>query len=90
MLPPTTITVNQITAASGKNFRVGSMRPCSSASSELLEGNGCSREGQAPYAGRFGNEPLLSEERGDLCINFVLGRPLNMTVPSSITGAASR
>jgi hypothetical protein len=34
------------------------------------------------------SEPLLLEELGDLCINFVLGKP--MTVTGSVTGAAPR
>jgi len=58
------------------------------ASCEHLEGGGCCREGQAPYACGFVSEPLLLEELDELCINFVLGKP--MTVTGSVTGAAPR
>ncbi len=58
------------------------------ASCQHLEGDGCSREGQAPYACGFASEPLLLEEIDGVCINFVLGKP--MTVGGSVTGAAPR
>ncbi len=58
------------------------------ASCNHLEGDGCSREGQAPYACGFASEPLLLEELDGVCINFVPGKP--MTVKGSVTGAAPR
>ncbi len=58
------------------------------ASCKHLEGDGCSREGQAPYACGFASEPLLLEELDGVCINFVPGKP--MTVKRSVTGAAPR
>ncbi len=58
------------------------------ASCTHLEGDGCSREGQAPYACGFASEPLLLEELDGVCINFVPGKP--MTVKGSVTGAAPR
>jgi DNA-binding MarR family transcriptional regulator len=57
-------------------------------SCEHLEGDGCSREGQAPYACGFMSEALLLEELDEVCINFVPGKP--MTVTDSVTGAAPR
>jgi len=57
-------------------------------SCEHLEGDGCSREGQAPYACGFVSEPLLLKELDEICINFVPGKP--MTVTGSVTGAAPR
>jgi DNA-binding MarR family transcriptional regulator len=56
------------------------------ASCEHLETDGCSREGKAPYACGFASEPLLVQELDDLCINFVLGKPI--TVTGSVTGTA--
>jgi len=58
------------------------------ASCEHLEGDGCSREGQAPYACGFLSEPLLLKELDDLCINFVPGKPVTAT--GSVTGATPR
>ncbi len=58
------------------------------ASCKHLEGDDCSREGQAPYACGFASEPLLLEELDGVCINFVPGKP--MTVKGSVTGAAPR
>jgi len=58
------------------------------ASCKHLEGDGCSREGQAPYACGFASEPLLLEELDGICINFAPGKP--MTVKGSVTGAAPR
>ena len=58
------------------------------ASCKHLEGDGCSREGQAPYACGFASEPLRLEELDGVCINFVPGKP--MTVKGPVTGAASR
>ncbi len=43
------------------------------ASCTYLQGDGCSREGQAPYACSFADEPLLVEEINEVCINFVPG-----------------
>ncbi len=57
-------------------------------SCQHLEGDGRSREGQAPYACGFASEPLLLEELDGVCINFVPGKP--MTVKGSVTGAAPR
>ena len=59
---------------------------CSSC--EHLEGDGCCPNGQAFYSCGFASEPLLVEELDDLCINFVLGKP--MTATGSVTGAAPR
>ncbi len=58
------------------------------ASCTHLEGDGCSREGQAPYACGFASEPLLLEELDGVCINFVQGKP--MTVKGPVAGAAPR
>jgi len=58
------------------------------ASCKHLAGDGCCREGQAPYACGFASEPLLLEELDGVCINFVPGKP--MTVKGSVTGAAPR
>ena len=49
------------------------------ASCEHLEGDGCCREGRAPYACGFASEPLLLKELDDLCINFVPGKPMTVT-----------
>jgi len=57
-------------------------------SCEHLEGDGCSREGQAPYTCGFVSEPVLLEEIDEICINFVPGKP--MTVTGSASGAAPR
>ncbi len=57
-------------------------------SCQHLEGDGCSREGQAPYACGFASEPLLLEELDGICINFVPGKP--MMVKGSVAGAAPR
>ena len=59
---------------------------CSSC--EHLEGESCRPDGQAFYSCGFASEPLLLEELDDLCINFVLGKP--MTATGSVTGAAPR
>ncbi len=58
------------------------------ASCKHLEGDGASREGQAPYACGFASEPLLLEELDGVCINFVPGKP--MTVKGPVAGAAPR
>ena len=57
------------------------------ASCEHLQG-GCCRDGQAPYACGFMSEKLLLTELDELCINFVLGKP--MTGTGAVTGAAPR
>ncbi len=57
------------------------------ASCKHLEGDGCSREGQAPYACGFASEPLLLEELDGVCINFVQGKPMTK---GSVAGAAPR
>ena len=59
---------------------------CSSC--EHLKGDGCCPDGQAFYSCGFASEPLLPEELDNLCINFVLGKPMPAT--SSVTGAAPR
>ena len=53
-----------------------------------LEGDGCSQEGQAPYACGFMSEPLLLKELNEVCINFVPGKPAAMK--GSVSGAAPR
>ena len=58
------------------------------ASCEHLEGDGCCPDGQAFYSCGFASEPLLLEELDDLCINFVLGKPMAAT--GAVTGAAPR
>ena len=58
------------------------------ASCQHLESDGCSREGQAPYACGFTAEPLRLEELDGVCINFVPGKP--MMVKGPVTGAALR
>ena len=58
------------------------------ASCKHLEGDGCYREGQAPYACGFASGPLLLEELDELCIYFAPGKP--MTKKDAVTGAASR
>ena len=58
------------------------------ASCKHLEGDGCSQEGQAPYACGFASEPLLLEELDGVCINFIPGKP--MTVKGPFSGAAPR
>ncbi len=57
-------------------------------SCEHLEGDGCSRDGQAPYVCGLVREPLLPKELGDLCISFVPRKP--MTVTGHVSGAAMR
>ena len=57
-------------------------------SCEHLEGDGCGREGRAPYTCGFMSEPVLLEELDEICINFVPGKP--MTVAGSASGAAPR
>ena len=58
------------------------------ASCKHLEGDGCYREGQAPYACGFASGPLLLEELDELCIYFAPGKPT--TKKDAVTGAASR
>jgi DNA-binding MarR family transcriptional regulator len=57
-------------------------------SCQHLESDGCSREGQTPYACRLTSEPLLLEELDGVCINFDPGKPV--TVKGVVTGAAPR
>ena len=52
-------------------------------SCQHLESDGCSREGQTPYACGFTSEPLRLEELDGVCINFVPGKP--MTVKGAVT-----
>jgi len=58
------------------------------ASCEYLQGDGCCQNGPPSHACGFSNEPLLVEELDDLCINFVLGKPMMMTGP--VAGAILR
>ncbi len=58
------------------------------ASCTHLEGDGCSREGQAPYSCGFAGEPLLREELEEVCICFVPGKAVMLK--GSVTGAAPR
>ena len=58
------------------------------ASCKHLEGDGCCREGQAPYACGFASGPLLLEELDELCIYFAPGKPT--AKKDAVTGAASR
>ena len=58
------------------------------ASCKHLEGDGCCREGQAPYACGFASGPLLLEELDELCIYFAPGKP--MAMKDAVIGAASR
>ncbi len=55
-------------------------------SCQHLESDGCSREGQTPYACGFTSEPLRLEELDGVCINFIPGKP--MTVKGPVTEAA--
>jgi len=57
-------------------------------SCEHLEGDGCSREGQAPYTCGLMSAPVLLEELDEICINFVPGKP--MTVMGSVGGTPPR
>jgi DNA-binding MarR family transcriptional regulator len=52
-------------------------------SCQYLESNGCSREGQPPYACGFMSEPLFLEELDGVCINFIQSKPV--TVKGSVT-----
>jgi DNA-binding MarR family transcriptional regulator len=52
-------------------------------SCQHLESDGCSREGQSPYACGFMSEPLFLEELDGVCINFIQSKPV--TVKGSIT-----
>ncbi len=58
------------------------------ASCKHLEGDGCCREGEAPYACGFASEPLRLEELDQLCIYFVPGKLTPMK--HAVTGAVSR
>jgi DNA-binding MarR family transcriptional regulator len=55
-------------------------------SCQHLESDGYSRQGQTPYACGFTSEPLRLEELDGICIDFVLGKPMNI----SVAGAALR
>jgi DNA-binding MarR family transcriptional regulator len=55
-------------------------------SCQHLEIDGCSRQGQTPYACGFKSEPLRLEELDGICIDFVPGKQMNI----SITGTALR
>ena len=58
------------------------------ASCKHLQGDGCCREGQAPYACGFADAPLLAEELDELCIYFAPGK--SMAMKDAVTGAVSR
>ncbi|MDY7549107.1 MarR family transcriptional regulator [Glaciimonas sp. CA11.2] len=58
------------------------------ASCKYLEGDGCCREGQVPYACGFVNVPLLLNEVDELCINFAPGKPAAMK--DAAAGVVSR
>jgi DNA-binding MarR family transcriptional regulator len=55
-------------------------------SCQHLESDDCSRQGQTPYACGFTSEPLRLEELDGICIDFVPGKPMNI----SVTGTALR
>ena len=55
---------------------------------KYLEGDGCCRDGGAPYACGFASAPLLLNELDELCINFAPGK--SATMKDSVTGIASR
>jgi hypothetical protein len=57
-------------------------------SCQHLESDGCSQEGQAPYACGFMSEPLFLEELDGVCINFIQGKP--ETVKDPVTGTEPR
>ncbi len=48
-------------------------------SCQHLQGDGCSREGQTPYACGFTSEPLLLQELDGVCINFIPGKPRRLS-----------
>jgi DNA-binding MarR family transcriptional regulator len=48
-----------------------------------LEGDGCHRENQAPYACGFTREPLHLEELDGVCINFASGKPATVKGPAN-------
>jgi DNA-binding MarR family transcriptional regulator len=54
-------------------------------SCQYLRSDGCCREGQAPYECGLTSEPLLQEELEGVCINFVLGKPMTMKGPVTVT-----
>jgi len=58
-------------------------------SCQHLESDGCSREGQTPYACGFTSEPLRLEELDGVCINFVPGKPMTVRSPSMPAGSSS-
>jgi DNA-binding MarR family transcriptional regulator len=49
-------------------------------SCQYLESDSCSREGNAPYACGFTSEPLCLEELDGICIDFVPGKPIKISV----------
>jgi DNA-binding MarR family transcriptional regulator len=49
-------------------------------SCQYLESDSCSREGKAPYACGFTSEPLCLEELDGICIDFVPGKPIKISV----------
>jgi hypothetical protein len=53
-------------------------------SCQYLESDECSRKGQTPYACGFTSESLELEELDGICIDFVPGKPIKI----SVTGAA--
>lgn len=61
----------------------GTCAPC-----KHLEGDGCCRDGGAPYACGFASVPLLLNEVDEICINFAPGK--SATMKNAVTGVASR
>lgn len=59
----------RVASASGKPF-FGTCENC-----EYFEGDGCCEDRLALYACGFVNKPLTEEELGELCINFMPGKP---------------
>ncbi|MFT4726803.1 MAG: DNA-binding MarR family transcriptional regulator [Granulosicoccus sp.] len=54
-------------------------------SCQYLQSDGCCRKGQAPYECGLTSEPLLLEELEGVCINFVLGKPITVKGPVTVT-----
>jgi DNA-binding MarR family transcriptional regulator len=53
-------------------------------SCQHLENDGCSQQGQTPYACGFTSEPLLLEELDGICIDFAPGKPMNISVAGTV------
>jgi len=52
-------------------------------SCQYLESDSCRREGQTPYACGFTSEPLRLEELDGICIDFVPGKPIKISVAAA-------